>query len=255
MAIITLLSDWKLKDPYVSLFKGEILKAIPSVQILDITHAIEMFMIDQAAFISKVSYPHFPKETIHFILNGNTFSKSIKPIAMKFDDHWFVGEDTGIFQLILDEHFPTALYQYPGDELLPSTEKMIVMANWILSGVMDQNGTEISSLKPARVSQPYFNKTEKMIRGEIVYIDSYCNAITNIPNTIFQEFYNGSFSATVSSSKHLKITRKHDFYNADEREVYLLLNRLGYIEITLFHGHIAILGDLKVKDVVEIKFT
>lgn len=255
MAIITLLSDWKLKDPYVSLFKGEIMKHIPAVQIFDITHAIEMFMVDQAAFITKVSYDHFPKETIHIILAGSSFSKKSKPIAMKYNDHWFVGEDTGVFQLILDENFPTVIYQYPDDPLTPSTEKIIQMAKWIINGQIEQNGIEIETLKPARVSQPYYNKSEKLIRGEIVYIDSYCNAITNIPNELFQEFYKGDFLATLSSSKHLKITRKHDFYNPNEREVYLLLNRIGFVEITLYQGHIAILGDLKVKDVIEIKFT
>lgn len=255
MSIITLLSDWKLKDPYVSLFKGEILKHILDVQIFDITHAIEMFMVDQAAFITKVSYSHFPKGTVHIILTGNSFSKKSKPIAMKYDDHWFVGEDTGVFQLLLGDHFPSFLYQYSREYEIPCTDKIIEMSKWILDDTIENNAAEITSLKPARVSQVYSNKEEKLIRGEIVYIDSFCNAITNISNEVFLDFYTDKFLATVSSTKHLKITRKHDFYNPAENEVYLLLNRLGYIEITLFHGHIAILGDLKVKDIVEIKFT
>jgi hypothetical protein len=37
--------------------------------------------------------------------------------------------------------------------------------------------------------------------------------------------------------------------------VYLFPNRLGFIEITFFPGKIAILGDIKTKDIIEIKFT
>lgn len=255
MKNITLISDWKLRDPYVSLFKGGLLSHIPDVQMFDITHAVEMFMIDQAAFICKTSYSHFPKGTLHIILAGNSFSKTTKPILLHFDDHWFLGEDTGVFNILVGDHFQYSIFQYKEDLLIPSTEKMIEMAKWFFKGEIEEHTTEIFNLKPARVTLPYYSEEEKLIRGKIAYIDSYCNAITNIPNEMFLEANSGSFVATVSSTKHIKITKKHDFYNPNENEVYLLLNRIGFIEITLFQSHIAILGGLKVNDNIEIQFT
>lgn len=255
MKNITLISNWKLRDPYVSLFKGGLLTHIPDAQILDITHAVEMFMVDQAAFICKTSYSHFPKGTLHIILAGNNFSKTSKPILLRFDDHWFLGEDTGIFNILVGDNINYSIFQYQEDRLIPSTEKIIEMAKWFFNNEIEEHTCEIPNLKPARVNLSYYSEEEKIIRGKIAYIDSYCNAITNIPNEMFLEAYSGSFVATVSSSKHLKITRKHDFYNSNEKEVYLLLNRIGFVEITLFQAHIAILGDLKVKDDIEIQFT
>ena len=255
MKNITLISDWKLRDPYVSLFKGGIISQIPDAHIIDITHAVDMFMIEQAAFICKTSFAHFPKGTLHIVLAGNTYSKTAKPVLLQFEGHWFLGEDTGVFSILVGENLNYSAYQYRHETVLPNTGKIIEMAKWFFNNEWEQNTIEISNLKPARIILPDYSKEEQIIRGKIVYIDSYCNAITNIPNEMFLEAYSGSFVATVSSSKHIKINRKHDFYNPNEKEVYLLLNRLGFIEITLFQAHIAILGDLKVKDDIEIKFT
>jgi S-adenosyl-L-methionine hydrolase (adenosine-forming) len=255
MIYITLLSDWKLRDPYVSLFKGDIIQNIPDCQIFDITHAIEFYKMEQGAFISRAGYSHFPKGSIHVLLVGNTFSSKTKPIIMKFDDHWFIGEDNGIFQLILGEDYFTELYQYQDDNDSALQYKLIEMIKWIDSGTISEHTSEIFNLKPVRMNQLFVNQSDKSIKGEIVYIDSQCNAVTNIPNSTFNQMNKGGFLATISSSKHIKITKKHDFYNAAEPEVYLFPNRLGFIEITFFPGKIAILGDLKAKDIIEIKFT
>ncbi len=255
MTNITILSDWKLRDPYVSLFKGDIIQQVPDCQIFDITHAIDLHKIEQGAFISKTSYSHFPKGTIHLLMVGNSFSQKVKPIVMKYHDHWFIGEDTGIFQLILGEEYYSELYQYPDQNSTNPLQKLIELIQWIQSETIQTNAIEILNLKPARMNQLFVNQTENSIRGEVIYIDSQCNAVTNIPNETFNQMYKGSFVATLSSSKHLKITKKHDFYNVSEPEVYLFPNRLGFIEITFFPGKIAILGDIKTKDIIEIKFT
>ncbi len=51
MAIITLTTDFGLKDHYVGSVKGAILKQLPNVTIVDISHQIEKFNIQDAAFI------------------------------------------------------------------------------------------------------------------------------------------------------------------------------------------------------------
>ena len=64
MKTITLISDWKLRDPYVAMFKGQLLKAVPDANIIDITHAIDSFSIEQTAFILKNSYSSFPEQSL-----------------------------------------------------------------------------------------------------------------------------------------------------------------------------------------------
>ena len=64
-AIITLTTDFGLRDPYVAEMKAVILSINPNVTIVDITHQIEKFNIRMGAYILAAATPHFPKGTIH----------------------------------------------------------------------------------------------------------------------------------------------------------------------------------------------
>lgn len=62
MSIITLLTDFGLKDAYVGLMKGVILSVNPSAVIIDITHHVDPHDLTQAAYIIKSSYRYFEIE-------------------------------------------------------------------------------------------------------------------------------------------------------------------------------------------------
>ena len=59
MAIITLTTDFGLKDHYVGSVKGAILNQLPTVTIIDISHQIEKFNIQDAAFILRGTYTYY----------------------------------------------------------------------------------------------------------------------------------------------------------------------------------------------------
>ena len=61
MAIITLTSDWGTKDHYTGAVKGAIMRQIPDCTIVDITHSIPAFNLNQAAFIIRNFYRNFPE--------------------------------------------------------------------------------------------------------------------------------------------------------------------------------------------------
>ena len=82
MKNITLISNWKLRDPYVAMFKGQLWKAIPDANIIDITHAVDGFSVEQTAFILKNSYKSFPEQTLHIILTGTTMSHTSMPVMV-----------------------------------------------------------------------------------------------------------------------------------------------------------------------------
>ena len=67
MAIITLTTDYGNKDYFTAAIKGAILSEAPEVQIIDISHQISPFNIQEGAYILKNAYHHFPGGTIHMI--------------------------------------------------------------------------------------------------------------------------------------------------------------------------------------------
>ena len=65
MPIVTLLSDFGLRDAYVAEVKAVILSNSPSTCIVDISHKIEKFNIRMGAYILASVTPYFPKGTVH----------------------------------------------------------------------------------------------------------------------------------------------------------------------------------------------
>ena len=255
--MITLLSDWKLRDPYVGIFKGQLLEKIPNAQIVDITHHLESFNFSQTAFIAKNSYSFFPEKSLHIILCGLSFSIETQPVLLHHAGHFFLGEDTGVFSMMFGQGNVQEAYQYNGDMSLSATEKLAVMASWVFQGTILENTIPYPNLKfqISYLSEADYNAERKIISGKIIYIDSSCNAVTNIPISMFEAAGKRPFTASVSSTRSLKINQCYPYYNSRESEVFLVYNRLGFLEITLSTGNIAALANIKVGDDVEVRFS
>ena len=56
MSILTLTTDWGLRDHYVAAFKGEIIRRCTGLSVVDISHEIEHFNILEASFILKNTF-------------------------------------------------------------------------------------------------------------------------------------------------------------------------------------------------------
>jgi S-adenosylmethionine hydrolase len=256
--MITLLSDWKLRDPYIGIFKGQLLTLIPNAKIVDITHHLELFNLSQTAFIAKNSYPFFPEKSLHIILSGLSFSTETKPVLLRHKGHFFLGEDTGVFSMMFGMENNLEASQYKGEMALSATEKLATMASWVFNGDDVKYTVPYPSLKfqISILSEPDYNAERKKISGKIAYIDSCCNAVTNIPVPMFEAVGKKTFKASVASNgRPLKITQCHPYYNPHESEVFLVFNRLGFIEISLYKGNIAALADIKVGNDIEIDFS
>ena len=61
MSIITLTTDFGLKDHFVGAIKGTIYSELPDARIVDITHLISPFNIAETAYILKNAYKSFPE--------------------------------------------------------------------------------------------------------------------------------------------------------------------------------------------------
>ena len=67
MAIITLTTDFGHKDHFVGAIKGTILSNLPEASVVDISHSISPFNIQECAYILKNAYRSFPAGTVHIV--------------------------------------------------------------------------------------------------------------------------------------------------------------------------------------------
>ena len=98
--LITLTTDFGLSDHFVGTMKGVILGIAPRARIVDITHEIAPFALNEAAFVIAQAWQWFPKGTIHVVVVDPGVGSSRRPILVEAKGHRFIGPDNGIFSMI-----------------------------------------------------------------------------------------------------------------------------------------------------------
>lgn len=250
--LITLTSDWKTRDPYVGMLKGQLLYAVPEANIIDITHAIDFSNLNQTAFILQHCYDHFPKGTIHLILTNYSAISPIVPVVIEHDGHYFVGEDNGVFCMMFGQREPVEgrRFEKPGFEGNP-IDMLIELVKALVNNEVEAITQPVPEVKRAFCLQAAF-ACKDVVEGQIVYIDGYYNAVTNIPVEMFREtIQDRPFEAVIKSNNDWTIRAFHEQY-CDDAEFYFVPNAMGCLEIAMYRGNAAILADLQVNDKVII---
>ncbi|MCX6267910.1 MAG: SAM-dependent chlorinase/fluorinase [Bacteroidetes bacterium] len=257
MAIITLTSDWGLKDHYTGAVKGAILRLLPGAQIVDISHDIPAFDLNQAAFIIRNFYPNFPDGTIH-ILAINTEAAVETPHTLVFHrGHYFIGADNGIFSLLFDEK-PEKIIELDiiqdSDYFTFSTRDVFVKVACHIAGgqPIEQLGFPKENILQRIAFQPVIQGD--LIKGKVIYIDSYENVFTNITETLFKSAVKNRKFAITFRSPNYRITEISKSYkDVSLGEMLALFSTSGYIEIAMREGMASSLLGLKMDQMVTVE--
>lgn len=278
MAIITLTSDFGLKDYFVSSVKGAILKELADVTIVDISHNVNPYDLSEAAYIIRNSYQEFPKGTIH-IVGVNALSTPFqKPICALINGYYFICADNGILSLICQEYNPEEIYEitaYPEemDSLFPMKNCFVPIACHLSrGGVPALLGIKRNKVKQLNELKPIY-RDEKYIIGNVIYIDHFGNVVTNISKDYFDEIAGDRKYKILLRQKDFSITDIniiYDHYNevvqdfSKEVQAFgrtlCLFNSANFLEVTLYKSNPTISGGanqlmgLKKGDTITIEF-
>ncbi|MEI8005778.1 MAG: SAM-dependent chlorinase/fluorinase [Bacteroidota bacterium] len=257
MAIITLTSDWGIKDHYVGAVKGTILRQMPDATVVDITHHIPPFDLNQAAFIIRNFYKNFPTGSIH-ILAVNTEASIRHPHTLvKYDGHWFIGADNGIFSLIFDEKpelvIDLDVMQDSDYFTFPTRDVFAKVACHIASG---EPAEKLGHVKKEVMQKIAFRPVIQgdLIKGQVIYVDNYENAFTNITETLFKSATKGKKFTITFRTANYRITQiSKSYQDVPEGEMLALFSSSGYLEIAMNKGNAASLLGLHVDQAVNVE--
>ena len=191
MPVITLITDFGIKDGNVGVMKGVIWGICPTAQISDLSHMIQAQNIREAAYIFARSVPYFPKDSIHIVVVDPGVGTKRRPMAAKIGDWFFVGPDNGTITGLL-QRAEQAGWQTEFVELnrikywLPNVSFVFhgrdifaPVAAHVANGVpLRELGTSFTD--PLRLKLPKPEKTKDGWRGEVIHIDHFGNISSNI---------------------------------------------------------------------------
>jgi len=257
MGIITLTTDLGHKDFYQAALKGSILSLFPAVRIVDISHDITPFDLQQAAFILKNAYQYFPKKTVHLIGIDSVYNGNTRYLALKYNGYYFIGADNGIFSLIFEDH-PEEIVELSIIQDLkflhfPLTDIFAKAACHLArGGKLSEIGEPTTELVQRRVFEPIVEQDS--IRGSVIYVDSFQNVITNIHKELFTQVQKDR-PFVLYFRRNETINQLSWHYNeVPEGEKLCLFGISNYLEIAINKGNASGLLGLQTDDVVRIEF-
>lgn len=253
--IITLTSDWGLKDYFTGALKGAILKAVPEAVIVDITHLIATNNIGHAAYTFKNAWKHFPEKTIHFIGIEAETKLHGSLIAFEFKKHFFIGYDCGIFSMVF-ETMPSSIYKIDNEIKSRKNNYSLVVdfIKAIADGLtIEKTGAQVNSWLEKTFLIPNIEKNH--IVGHVIHIDEYGNLITNIEQNVFEYTRNNrDFVIQIKSQGYQIKTISNWYHDVDHGELVAIFNEAGTIEIAINGGKASQLFNMKHSNTIRIEF-
>lgn len=261
--IITLTTDFGIKDPFVGIMKGVILEINPNAKIIDISHNIAPQNIFEASQVISMSYKYFPPTTIHVVIVDPGVGSVRRPLLVITDDYYFIGPDNGVFTPIFEKphteifkvlHLSASHYYLPlRGPTFHGRDIFAPVAAW-LSRATDSAklGEQIKDYVTTPTPKP--RTTDKTsIEGEVVYIDSFGNAITNITKDTLDKL------SPETSKEKFKITYKDrqlnlsNYYEeAGDSDISAVINSFDSLELFVFKGTAFEKFEIKTGDKIRV---
>lgn len=191
LALITLMTDFGVKDGNVGVMKGVIWGICPEARIADVSHMIPPQDVREAALILARTVPFFPPSTVHLVVVDPGVGTARRPMAARIDSSYYVGPDNGIVTVwlegarasgapvefvLLDQRsfwLPHVSHVFHGRDIFAP-----IAANLAKGVALTTLGSPMSD--PVVLDLPRPLPTQDGILGEIIHVDHFGNVASNI---------------------------------------------------------------------------
>ena len=262
MPIVTLTTDFGLKDEFVGVLKGVLYGIAPGLTVVDLTHGIPPQNIREGAYALWRGYSFFPAGTIHVYVVDPGVGTERRPLAARMGGHFFIGPDNGLLTPIMVQmedfrqaseylHLNNSKYWLPKiSGTFHGRDIFSPVAAHLASGVpFEDLGTPLHD--PIRIELTRPVATPSGWQAHITVIDQFGNLTTDLP------------ASAIKDRKKVRF-RIHDAWidgfldsygYAAPGELIAVIDSEDYIELAKVNGSAAQSLNAKPGDVVEVILT
>jgi len=189
--VVTLTTDFGLRDPFVGVMKGRLVAQFPAVRIIDLTHEIPAHWPAEAGFWLSRSFRYFPTGTVHVAVVDPGVGSAREIAAVEVEGHLFLAPDNGLLAAVVDSghgvssrHVSAALLARIGIKAPSATfhgrDIFAPLAAELAAGRLRpvDLGPAAAELVPGWIEAPQVGAGQ--VVGTVVTIDHFGNLITNI---------------------------------------------------------------------------
>lgn len=255
---VTLTTDFGLKDPYVGAMKGAMLSVARDTAIVDITHLVSPGNVLEGAFILLGACGFFPKGTVHVGVVDPGVGSERKPVLVETDNYFFVGPDNGLFSLVARELGMKRAIELTNKKFfLPEVSSTFhgrdifgpVAASLSQGTDPSEFGAELGKIRALDIPRPM--TIENGLSGEVIYVDSFGNLITNIRKEDMDALGNSGCEVSVAGQT-LKGVKK-TYSMTSEGTPLALVSSSGFLEVAVNSGSASELLKAAVGEAVKVR--
>ncbi|MES2524346.1 MAG: SAM-dependent chlorinase/fluorinase [Gemmatimonadota bacterium] len=238
---ITLLTDFGTADGYVAEMKGVLLCTAPGVPLLDMSHEVPAHDVEFARLTLARYWRRYPVGTVHLVVVDPGVGSSRAAIAVSSDGRYLVGPDNGVLSpalFAMDARVVTLPINPNASPTFHGRDVFAPAAAALAGGAtLDELGDPLLEPLRRRTPQPV-RRADGMIDGEVLTIDRFGNALTNI---LAREA-----SAVVVSARGATQTLRvvATYADAVPGEAVALVGSSGFLEIAVRDGSAAAMLDI-----------
>jgi S-adenosylmethionine hydrolase len=247
MANITLLSDFGLQDASAASAKALLMQEVKDAVITDISHLVEPYHVQQAAYILNAAYSGFPEGSFHIILCDIFYDRPSRLVLCYHNKQYFLAPDNGILSLAFSG-------KQDGTWLCHEMEDTDTMSRWlatcgsIINIISNGKSPEQAGLNTYEINnrlthwQPKVNNNS--IECHVIHIDRFENVVINLTKSMFESVgRNRPFRIQFARNEISSISNHYNDVRLDD--MLCRFNSAGYLEIAINRGKAASLLGLK----------
>ncbi len=240
--IVTLLSDFGLRDHYVAAMKAVLLSLNPNLILVDVSHQVPAQDILSGAFTLSQAYPLFPPGTIHVAVVDPGVGTARKAILVEAAAQWFVAPDNGILTHVFDrEENWTAreitadhYFRKPVSSTFHGRDIFAPVAGWLSHDIpAEKFGPPL--LQPVRLKLPELTRVrDALIQAAVLAVDAFGNIVTNLkPEDLPVYSAPGTRSCRILAAQKEITGFYRTFSEGKPGEVFVVPGSSGYLEIVM----------------------
>lgn len=247
---IALLTDFGLSGHYAGSIKSVILSINPKALIFDITHDVRPYNIREGAFILDAVFRFLPKGIIVVAVVDPGVGSERAALCIKAGDQYLLGPDNGLLSLALRNSPFVArkitnsrFFVKPVSPTFHGRDIFSPCAAWLSKkDVFSSLGPNLSKIRQINFPKP--SEKAGKTQGEIVYIDRFGNAMTNIQKK-------GKRKQTIRAANRI-VPIKPYFGVGKRGELIALWNSSDILELAVYNDSAGKKYGLEIGDKVEI---
>jgi S-adenosylmethionine hydrolase len=260
--VISLMTDFGIKDGNVGVMKGVIWGIAPEARIADLSHMIQPQNVREAALILARSAPYFPDKSVHVVVVDPGVGTVRRPMAARVGKQYYVGPDNGTITMLLEQAeragqtaefiqlsdpqywLPEVSFVFHGRDIFaPSAAHLAIGVPLKSLGPSIDDPVRLELPKPERTSQGW--------RGEVIHIDHFGNVASNITQSDLGEAATQKKGITVRVGGAEIKGLVNTFGEGAVGELVALLGSTGNLIVSVVNGSAAERLPVKVGDPFE----